>query len=318
MAGELTDKLVEPADKPPSAVAAACRAKNPEDCEGDGSNPLSEKFWKYHVGTDLLVASWLFLASAILFVAMEVDLILENPYASTDLKFQYWSAFASAALFLVGSVFFVWLSYPSEQAKMHKIVALEDMSELTFTEKYFTGTDMLIATWCFLLCATPVLAYALFTIIVLPHSWVGYFFMLGCLGYFLVVGVWVVGSMPINMQMNEGRGSSYFFDLFFKPVMMDFCCCCCCKDEAFWRRHVGSDALAGSWLFFLCALALIPYSLYFAIFEPKEMYSWLTVGSIAGFVFGAGLITYVTYPENDGSRLVWNFLTCDRSHLIDL
>lgn len=295
-----------------------CGATDPAKCEGDGGNPLSEQFWKYHVGTDLLLASWLFLLSAILFVAMEVDLIVNNPNASTDLKFQFWSALVSAVLFLIGSIFFVWLSYPSEQVKMHRILALEDLSALTWTEKYFTGTDMLIATWCFLLCATPVLVYALYTIAFWPHLWVGYFFLVGCVGYFIIVGVWVVGSMPTNMQMNEGRGSSFFFDLFFKPVLMDRCCCCCCRDDAWWRRHLGSDALAGAWLFFLCAVALLPYSFYFAIWEPKQMYTWLTFGSIVGFVVGAALIVYVSYPERDGSRLVWNALTCDRSHLVDL
>lgn len=29
----------------------------------------------------------------------------------------------------------------------------------------------------------------------------------------------------------------------------------------------------------------------------------------------AALITYVSYPENDGSRLVWTVVTCDSSHL---
>lgn len=37
---------------------------------------------------------------------------------------------------------------------------------------------------------------------------------------------------------------------------------------------MGSDALAGAWLFFLCAVGLLPCCLYFAIFE--EMCTWLT------------------------------------------
>ena len=30
-------------------------------------------FWKYHFGTDMQIASWLFLVSSALFIGMEID-----------------------------------------------------------------------------------------------------------------------------------------------------------------------------------------------------------------------------------------------------
>ena len=51
-----------------------------------------------------------------------------------------------------------------------------------------------------------------------------------------------------------------------------------------------------------------------------DSYAWLSLGSNLGFILGAALMVYTMYPEVDTERsaVVWNFLTCDKSHLMDL
>jgi len=168
------------------------------------NNPLSGAFWKYHFGTDMLIASWFFLASSVLFVAMEVDAIMEDPDTNTDITVSYYCGFAVSILYLFGSVYFVWLSYPEEMARMEKQIATEDASTLTFSERYFTGSDMLIATWFFLACGFPYLVYAFFMMFHCPTNWIGWVAFLGCGVYAAVLAVWVIAAMPENLQQNGG------------------------------------------------------------------------------------------------------------------
>jgi hypothetical protein len=46
---------------------------------------------------------------------------------------------ASASAFTLGSVYFVYLSYPEELEKMQKLLSTEDAKKLSFVERYFTG-----------------------------------------------------------------------------------------------------------------------------------------------------------------------------------
>mmetsp|Transcript_105729 Transcript_105729/g.305733 ORF Transcript_105729/g.305733 Transcript_105729/m.305733 type:complete len:337 (-) Transcript_105729:66-1076(-) len=281
------------------------------------NNPLSGAFWKYHFGTDMLIASWFFLASSVLFVAMEVDAIMEDPDTNTDITVSYYCGFAVSILYLFGSVYFVWLSYPEEMARMEKQIATEDASTLTFSERYFTGSDMLIATWFFLACGFPYLVYAFFMMFHCPTNWIGWVAFLGCGVYAAVLAVWVIAAMPENLQQNGGAGSTYFMDRCIRPL-----CCLCWEDgnstDLFFRRHVGNDMMAGTWLFFIFAMLLVPYAFYMCIVEPDDSYSWLTMGSNAGFAFGAAVMVYTMYPEHVGSSAVWNLCTCSRAHLMDL
>lgn len=282
-------------------------------------------FWKYHFGTDMQIASWMFLISSALFIAMEVDEILDAERGIDDpdiyIKVEDWCFLVMGILFTLGSIYFVILSYPAEMAAEMNKIAHEDMSKLTFLERYFTGTDFLIATWLFLLCGLPLFGYTGYMLADDPSSCSGWVLLLGSLGYVAILSVWVIASMPENLVANDGKGSSYFFDYCFQPYCFPLFCCygvccrCCCNsmDLALWRVHLGTDMLAGGWLFFLMACLLMPYAIYYAIWFPGETYTWLTMGSTVGFVWGAGLMVYTSYPENVGSTWTWDTMTCNKA-----
>eukprot|EP00622_Pseudochattonella_farcimen_P002111 FR736977.1.p1 GENE.FR736977.1~~FR736977.1.p1 ORF type:complete len:255 (+),score=30.53 FR736977.1:72-767(+) len=229
---------------------------------------------------------------------------------------EYYCGFACSVLFLFGSVYFVWLSYPEEMEKMQRQLVREDASQLSCVERYFTGTDMLIATWFFLISGAPYLGYAVYMMALRPDNPEGWLVFLGCIVYFLVMLVWVLGTMPENIQEDEGRGSTRFLDYVIRPI------CCCCwgpKNNAFWRRHFSNDVMAGTWLFFYAACAMLIYSIYTVVVN-HDSYAWLSLGSNLGFALGAAIMVYTMYPEVDTERsaVVWNFLTCDKSHLMEL
>ena len=69
---------------------------------------------------------------------------------------------------------------------------------------------MLIATWFFLVSGAPYLGYAMYMMALCPSKPEGWLVFLGCIAYFLVMLVWVLGTMPENIQENEGRGSTRF------------------------------------------------------------------------------------------------------------
>ena len=158
---------------------------------------------------------------------------------------------------------------------MNKI-AHEDVSKLSFLERYFTGSDFLIATWMFLLCGLPLFGYTGYILADDSGSLFGWELLVGSVGYVAILSVWVIASMPENLVANDGRGSSHFFDYVFQPYCFPLFCCygvccrCCCNstDLAFWKVHLGTDMLAGGWLFFLMAALLMPYAIYYAIVSP--------------------------------------------------
>ena len=62
----------------------------------------------------------------------------DNP----DVTMSYYCGFAVSILFLFGSVYFVWLSYPEEMARMEKQIATEDASTLSFSERSVDPTRL--------------------------------------------------------------------------------------------------------------------------------------------------------------------------------
>lgn len=96
-------------------------------------------FWTYHFGTDLLIASWLFLVASVLWTIMEVEVVVVGSDHHFITAFGHECTLACSILFLLGSVYFVYLSYPEELHRMEYILTHEDASKLSFTQRYFTG-----------------------------------------------------------------------------------------------------------------------------------------------------------------------------------
>jgi hypothetical protein len=109
-------------------------------CKWERWIPFYCGFWTYHFGTDLLIASWLFVAASVIWVVQEVEVIVDDDSNHRFIvAFNHYCTLACTILFLLGAVYFVYLSYPEELHKMEYILSHEDASKLPFMERYFTG-----------------------------------------------------------------------------------------------------------------------------------------------------------------------------------
>lgn len=102
--------------------------------------PFYPSFWSYHFGTDMLIASWCFVAGSGIWVIIELQVIItESGVHRFFVAFNHYCTLACTILFFLGSIYFVYLSYPEELQKMHYTITHEDASKLSFTQRYFTG-----------------------------------------------------------------------------------------------------------------------------------------------------------------------------------
>lgn len=287
--------------------------------------PWTGGFWKFHFGTDMLMASWLFIISSLFGTGYIIDvMVTETGVHELYVRLAHWAVFATSVLFLMGCVCFLYVSYPSEMNKMMQDLEriARDPDSLTWTERYFTGTDMIIAVWFFYWAVLPFMVFGIYMIVAYPSSYVGYMYLGACVFYFVVMSVWVIGALPLNMIQNDMQGTSYFYDYVFKPALDNGCgwCCCClfccgvqCGDsESFdkvLKPHMGSDLLAGMYIFLLLAIFTAIYGILQIFTDFTSLLAWLVFGSGTAFALGMALATYAMYPENMNSAIGWEILT---------
>ena len=60
-----------------------------------------------------------------------------------------WGNLASGVMFMVGSFYFVSVSYPETMDRCAREALTVDVDTQSFVEKHFTFNDMLLATWSF-------------------------------------------------------------------------------------------------------------------------------------------------------------------------
>ena len=91
----------------------------------------------------MLVASWLFVIASALWVAQEANtMVSETAVHRFAVAFNHDCTLVCAILFLLGSVYFVYLSYPEEmERQMAELQALAEPGhkELTFGERWIWG-----------------------------------------------------------------------------------------------------------------------------------------------------------------------------------
>jgi hypothetical protein len=286
--------------------------KKPGNFPKASYNPLSGAFWKYHMGTDMLVASWLFVVGSAFWVWLCVDVVVFDHTRYFAYAFDNYLTLTSSVLFLIGSVYFVKLSYPEAMQQMMEDLAQQGGKEqagtLTFTEKYFTGTDMTIALWFFNFATLPFLVYGLYLIGADPSSYYGYVYTIGVGFAFAAMFFWLYASLPENILANEGQGSTVVFD---KWIAGSPSCCCGCF-QSFVEKHCKSDMLFGMWIFTVGTCLGVPYAFYLVAVEPTVYSAWLEFGLIISFAIGMVAMTYTSYPENFNSTLCYDVLTCSR------
>jgi len=106
--------------------------------------PFAPRYWRFHLGTDMLMASWLFVLASAMWVGIESDTIATEGVTSFPEAFNDGCTLTCAVLFLIGSVYFVYLSYPEEmERQMAELAELAQdpskINDMSFTERYFTG-----------------------------------------------------------------------------------------------------------------------------------------------------------------------------------
>ena len=74
---------------------------------------------------------------------------------------------------------------------------------------------MLIATWFFALATVPFLIFGCYATVSEPTSYVGYSYVVMSSLAFTALSVWLLASMPENLQANKGRGSTKIYDAYF-------------------------------------------------------------------------------------------------------
>lgn len=258
--------------------------------------------WKRHLGTDMLVGSWLFLIFSVEYLAYSIWLIYDglSEDADDELVGFYGTNVVCAVFFLIGSFWFVQFSYPES---MEELFAIDEkrVSEMTWMERYFTGTGLLKATWFFAFSTLPYAVDALVDIIETPDSVDAYAYLAAILLTFALLGIWVYSAFPENMIANGGQGSSAFYDNIIAP-----CNCCCGGAGCNCKRHFGTDFLAGSWIMaILCALWALDGT-YGVIEDVSSISSWASLTMAIGFFLGCSLYVYTSYPENPMTTLAWD------------
>lgn len=162
----------------------------------DRLNPCTGGFWRYHFGSDALLASWCFLIGSALWVWMESDNVVTGEQLhSFAVSFDYGLTLSSAVIFTIGSAYFVYLTYPEkmqeQMAQMQEMAEKAERGELSLMQRYFTGTDMLIATWSFNIAFLPFIVYGFYLIGVDPTSAAGYVEVLAIGLVMGLTGIWV-------------------------------------------------------------------------------------------------------------------------------
>ena len=259
-------------------------------------------FLKTHLGTDILVGSWFFLIFSIEYFALELIFSLQAQYTddeTTDMN--DYTSLTSSIAFVIGSVYFVWFSYPEQMASMYNITP-EKISQMTWMERNFTANEILKATWFFLLAIIPYFVDAIYLTIDYSDSPEGYAYILGLCIVVAGLYTWVLSCKPENMIANDGRGSSIVYDSF----LSKFCCCCdCCNCCA---RHLGSDFLFGLWFFMVFNVLFLSYAIYYLIAISVTSYiGWMWLTMALGFTVGTYLFILSSYPENMQTSYFWDY-----------
>lgn len=278
---EVSDEPREAAEAPPLPVVAESFDEK-EEAE-------TQTCCQRHFGTDALLGSWFLAVASLLFALYGLVLVIQswNSDDATWVTFA-WGNLASGIMFMVGSFYFVSVSYPEEMDRCAREALTVDVDTLSWMEKHVTFNDMLLATWSFELGCIPYLVVAgaflaegghrntILGALLLSMTLVG----MACLY------VWVRSAMPHEMQKNGGNGSSEFYELLIGP----------CCDTPFMRRHLGTDLQAGGWLFFGPTAVAAALALALVCLFPGSPDAWIGFVQMVLLAIGAGLLLRSMYP----------------------
>ena len=140
--------------------------------------------------------------------------------------------------------------------------------------------------------------------------------MFGSAVVVLSLMVWVLASMPENLQANGGYGSTHIYDyLVSLPVLARIAGIAEHEEHGprVLRTYFHKDTINGLWIFFTGSVFEVGYSLFLVIAHPGAAFSWLTFVTSATFFGGAALMLHTSFPENKNSTTVHDFMVIKAS-----
>lgn len=275
-----------------------------------------DSFMRRHFGTDMLIGSWLFLTGSILYLTAALMIFCEferEDILSEYIVFDSVVQISSAVFFVVGSAYFVVLTYPEEMEKSFKALFGADPSKMSWWEKHFTANDFLLSLWLFWFACVGYLLDSINMMVDEPSSWIGYVYFVTVVIFLGIFLVWIMAFNPENLMSNNGTGSENVWNFFnSNDFIRNACCCCCCWSDDFrnWMEiHLKKDVVIPAWCFTI-ALGVIAlnatYSLIFYYYSPL---SWIFFFMGWCFFGGLYLFAYCSYPENMHASTIWNLFS---------
>ncbi len=294
-------------------------------------DPRKREFWMRHFGTDALVSSYLFLVSSVAYNMVCIrNLQREELYSAQTPPYQLAHSFANSfasIFFTLGSVYFIKLSYPETTMLLAYHAVTRDPNTMSFMERYFTANEMLIALWLFSAAfIVPLTIVALYELFFLHEIGRGILDLVSILIATPLVGVLNIAAMPDCMRMNNGQGSSFFFDHFWVNLLR-------LNDgegesgagtgknadserspssensnssrRAFWLKHLGNDGIAGAWIFAVLGVVGGIGVTALVIFE-SSVKNWLIFWTTMPFSIGSLLLVRASYPDTMNSSIFFS------------
>jgi hypothetical protein len=275
-------------------------------------------YWQRHFGTDMLMASWLLLFGAIVYLTIAILYLAYTDYSTVEssVLFEYCAYVFSAVAYIWASILLLEISYPEVYERTIFEILTADVEKMTWTQRYFTGNVFLEASWWIFIATVPLIVYPIWaTSTGELEVYIGVVVILLILVFLSFKGLWVVSCLPDSFQANDGRGSSYFYDYIAKPLCCGCCCCywMCCLPDNTCHRFFGSDFLASIWLIFIFAIIASLVLIVVCAIYYSEYVLWLYLLNALLFAAGFFLLGYTSLPENVESTVAFDFLTCSKS-----
>jgi len=286
---------------------------------------INNNYW-----LDITLASWLVLlgvALLVIFAAMygDYDANCSDYTCGCD-----WITMACLLLFLVASLWFVHLSYPetmeAEMMSIMKFMQEPDLNKVGFARRYVWGSNFCILMWIFFVASLPFFAIPIWGY---ELGYVSYDALVVTLLVYSIIAVFlllfVVITFPEFMIMNNGRGSSFFYDTFLKccfgPLYNPQTGMLSHPDEKTWsgviQKHFQTDFLVGVWILFVASIAQMVYAVYLVIVYPTDAYLWIFFVSSFFLLVGTGIFVYTSYPGMFFSRSCWCYMSCQKEEQLE-
>ena len=227
--------------------------------------------------------------------------------------YNYLAYLLASIIYIVAMVLFLTVSYPDAYDKFMYETVNADVNKMTFMERYITGNMLLIASWLIFFATLPIIVYPCWAMAEGDLAYLtGSIYLITVFFILVFLIFFTVACFPENLKLNGGRGSSMLYDALFSCPCCDTFCCCVGGRE--WlQTHFGNDLLTSLWLIVFGSVLCLALACYYVAVNPTLLVSYMWLLSSLFFTIGAYLFVYTFYPENYGSTICFDLLTCSKS-----